>query len=255
MGWNHPGFGGSTGVPLPEHECAAVDVVTQFAIHRLGFAEENIAVFAWSIGGYSATWLGMNYHNLKALVLDATFDDVLPLASRVLPSSWSPLVEQTVRVYANLHVSEQLKDYHGPVLFYRRTRDEVLSTDDSNPAAQKRSNRANDLLKQFLNYRFPKIINEENYHVVDVWLEQTPEERLRENKFNEEVCSESLRKYFTQGVAFPSNFGDDLDQNTKNSFALFLTSRYMIDFESTHCVPLPSDVFKVPLHPWDLLID
>lgn len=262
MGWNHPGFGGSTGVPLPEQECAAVDVVMQFAVNRLGFAEEDISVFAWSIGGYPATWLGMNYRNIRALILDATFDDVLPLAERVLPKSWSFLVEQTVRKYANLHVSEQLKFYDGPVLFYRRTRDEILSTDDSSPAAQKRSNRANDLLKLFLVYRYPKIFDAESLLLVDEWLEKTVEDRLKDISYDEEYCSQILEKYFTKtmengGVMFPANVGDGdhFDRNKKNNLALFLTSRYLIDFDSTHCVPLPKDIFKIPSHPWDLLID
>jgi len=258
LGWNHPGFGGSTGVPLPEQECGAVDVVMQFAINRLGFAEEDVAIFAWSIGGYSAAWLGMNYRNLRALILDATFDDVLPLADRVLPKSWSPLVEQTIRTYANLNVVDQLKNYDGPVLFYRRTRDEILSTDDSNPEAQKRSNRANFLLKLFLTYRYPNVFDVESLSLVDEWLQKTTEDRLKNINYDEEFCSDILEKYFsntTDGVHFPSDIGDDFDRNRKNNLALFLTSRHLIDFDSTHCVPLPKELFKIPFHPWDLLID
>jgi pimeloyl-ACP methyl ester carboxylesterase len=40
----------------------------QFAIHRLGFRPEEILVMGWSIGGYSATWLAMNYPDIKGLV-------------------------------------------------------------------------------------------------------------------------------------------------------------------------------------------
>lgn len=56
------------GVPLPPQEKNAMDVVMQFAIHRLGFAPENIVVFAWSIGAYCATWGAMNYPDIKGLV-------------------------------------------------------------------------------------------------------------------------------------------------------------------------------------------
>ncbi len=49
------------GVPFPDQEENAIDVVMQYAIYKLGFQPENIALFAWSIGGYPATWAAMNY--------------------------------------------------------------------------------------------------------------------------------------------------------------------------------------------------
>ena len=44
LGWNHPGFGGSSGAPFPDQERNAVDAVMQFAIHRLGFLPQDIIV-------------------------------------------------------------------------------------------------------------------------------------------------------------------------------------------------------------------
>ncbi|KAI5620493.1 protein ABHD16A isoform X1 [Silurus asotus] len=52
LGWNHPGFAGSTGVPFPQNEANAMDVVIQFAVHKLGFQLSDIIVYAWSIGGF-----------------------------------------------------------------------------------------------------------------------------------------------------------------------------------------------------------
>ena len=37
IGWNHPGFGGSTGTPYSQNEANAADAVMQFAINELGF--------------------------------------------------------------------------------------------------------------------------------------------------------------------------------------------------------------------------
>ena len=37
IGWNHPGFGGSTGSPYPQNEANAANAVMQFAINELGF--------------------------------------------------------------------------------------------------------------------------------------------------------------------------------------------------------------------------
>lgn len=32
-----------------------MDVVVQFAIHRLGFQPQDIVIYAWSIGGFTGT--------------------------------------------------------------------------------------------------------------------------------------------------------------------------------------------------------
>src|SRR5262245_23116697 len=117
--WNHPGFGSSTGSPWPSEEAAAIDVVVQFACNHLGWNEGDVVMYGWSIGGFTATWVGMNYRNIRALVLDATFDDIVPLALHTMPRSWGPLVERTVRAYLNLHIERQLAQYDGPVVLVR----------------------------------------------------------------------------------------------------------------------------------------
>ena len=103
LGWNHPGFGGSTGKdiiyllpvwafwtessqdilktnypfkinvtllgsPFPEQETNAVDAVLQFAILRLGFTPDKIIIHGWSIGGFPSSWAAMNYPDIKAVV-------------------------------------------------------------------------------------------------------------------------------------------------------------------------------------------
>lgn len=40
----------------------------RYAIAKLGFKEEDIVLFAWSIGGYTASYAAMMYPNIKALV-------------------------------------------------------------------------------------------------------------------------------------------------------------------------------------------
>ncbi len=114
------------GVPFPQNEANAMDVVIQFAVHKLGFQLSDIIVYAWSIGGFTgkqshtskpanhwsentdpqqkqiinlfsflmccsilASWAVMSYPEIRALVLDASFDDLLPLALKVMPDSWS----------------------------------------------------------------------------------------------------------------------------------------------------------------------
>ena len=74
LGWNHPGFYGSSGTPYPEQETMAADAVMQFAIHKLGFKVEDIIVTGWSIGGFSSTWLAMNYPEISGLVRSQSDD-------------------------------------------------------------------------------------------------------------------------------------------------------------------------------------
>ena len=40
----------------------------QFAISRLGFTPNQIILHGWSIGGFSASWIAMNYPDIKAVV-------------------------------------------------------------------------------------------------------------------------------------------------------------------------------------------
>ena len=89
LGWNHPGFYGSSGRPYPHQERCAVDAVMQFAVTKLGFTVDNIVVMGWSIGGYTATWLAVNYPDIKGLVGGIVY--VLPVHS--MSPSFNPKIE------------------------------------------------------------------------------------------------------------------------------------------------------------------
>lgn len=60
-------------MPFPDAEQKAVDVVMQYAINKLDFSPENIVLFAWSIGGYSASWAAMSYPEVKYVVSSYTW--------------------------------------------------------------------------------------------------------------------------------------------------------------------------------------
>uniref|UniRef100_A0A5S6QKG4 AB hydrolase-1 domain-containing protein n=1 Tax=Trichuris muris TaxID=70415 RepID=A0A5S6QKG4_TRIMR len=177
LAWNHPGFGHSSGMPWPEEEQAAIDVVMQFALSR-GFTEENIVILAWSIGAYPATWAAMHYPNIRGLFLDATFDDLLPLALTLFPAGFSGIVKRTVRNYMNLNIGDLLNCYGGPVTIVRRNRDEILSTNRDSVASQLASIRTNDLVISFLKHRYPLIFTEAFVDLLRSWLSMTPVDRL-----------------------------------------------------------------------------
>lgn len=68
LGWNHPGFAGSSGAPHPEQDKNAIDAVVRFAIDQLGFAVEDIILYGWSIGGYSTLYAASIYPEVKGVV-------------------------------------------------------------------------------------------------------------------------------------------------------------------------------------------
>lgn len=61
-------------------------------------------------------------------ILDATFDDILPLALHHMPKWTESIVRLSIREYVNLNNFEQLSKYPGPVLLIRRSQDEVICT-------------------------------------------------------------------------------------------------------------------------------
>ncbi|XP_074649625.1 phosphatidylserine lipase ABHD16A-like [Tubulanus polymorphus] len=249
LGWNHPGFGGSSGVPFPDQEQNAIDVVVQYAIHKLGFEVADIVIFAWSIGGYTASWAGMNYPGLKYIILDATFDDLLPLAVARMPQSWGSLVARTIRTYMNLNVAEQLIRYPGPVSLVRRSRDEMITT-VADEVPDPATNRGNDLLTKLLRHRYPCLLCDDTAPALAQWLTGGAHARaqlLAEYPVDDDVCASTFASYVDEnGRAFPTRVGEDFDVDTKTKFVLFLASKYMQDFESTHCTPLPVRFFREP---------
>lgn len=129
LGFNHPGFAGSSGEPFPSQDQNAVDAIIQFAIRELNFPINRIMLFGWSIGGYSSLYLSSKYPEIRGVVLDATFDDILYLALPRMPESISSIVRIAIRDYCNLNNNELITQYNGPVLMIRRTEDEVICTE------------------------------------------------------------------------------------------------------------------------------
>lgn len=73
------------GAPYPEQEENAIDCVMRFAINKLGFTENKIIVYGWSIGGYTATWAAMNYPGISNLVSDSKpLDKILDFSQSYL---------------------------------------------------------------------------------------------------------------------------------------------------------------------------
>jgi len=250
LGWNHPGFGGSSGIPFPDQEKAAMDVVLQFAIYKLGFPLENIVLYAWSIGGYTASWAAMNYPDIRALILDATFDDLLPLAIAKMPASWKPLVISTVKRYMNLNIVENVIRFNGPIVLFRRTRDEVITTDDSGTLL---TNRGNVLLMKLLQHRFPHLITEKSKEVLLQWLIAENRKRMlimAEHQIEDDFCQSVIISCMQDSkLTYPCTIGEDMNESSRMQLVLFLADKYMRDFDASHCIPLPANMFTMPWEP------
>jgi len=238
LGWNHPGFYGSTGKPTPSQEANAADAVMQFALQKLGFLPEQILVYGWSIGGYTATWLGMNYPEIQGLILDATFDSLTPLAVPRMPAFLSPVVERAVANHINLDVLGQLVRYPGPVRIIRRSRDEVITTQEG----ELWSNRGNFLLKGFLASRHPSLMTPESEANLDGLL------------YRHGALTSTLQVLEEVALPLISKLHQDqepeaLSEEEKSILLTYLAAQTVTEFDNTHCNPLPSSKF---IPPWDL---
>jgi len=245
LGWNHPGFYGSTGTPYPEQETMAADAVMQFAVSELGFKVENIVVFGWSIGGFTSTWLAMNYPEIKGLVLDATFDDLLPLAVPRMPASMSGLVTRAVRNHMNLNIGEQLSKYAGPVRLFRRSNDEMICTSDG----ELWSNRGNNLLISLLKSRYPSLSSDLAVDTVTTLI-YTPGglDRFKDNEM-EEQFAQFVRENGSEAF---SSLGENLSEEDQGRMLCVLAAKFMTDLNTTHCTPLQPHKFILP---WDASVE
>ncbi|TKR77131.1 hypothetical protein L596_018155 [Steinernema carpocapsae] len=234
LGWNHPGFGQSSGLPYPDQEMNAMDAVMQFATKKLGFKESDIILYGWSIGGYASTWAAANY-DVGSVVLDATFDDVVPLAISKMPSPISFVVHYALRTHLNLQISKQLAMYKGPVRLIRRTHDEIMITNESGTdVEQLASNRANQLLLDLIDARHPGLLRNENDRgLVRMWLSLNAISRISQSSEN----IGELKRY-----AIYSGLND----KQRSSLIRYFCDKYLVDYDAGHNVPLPAEYFNPP---------
>ncbi|XP_043198973.1 phosphatidylserine lipase ABHD16A-like [Amphibalanus amphitrite] len=249
LGWNHPGFAGSSGVPLPESEQSAIAAVMEFAESQLGFRQQDTILYAWSIGGYTASWAAMTHPGVGGVVLDATFDDVLPLAVARMPPSWNSLVQLTCRRHLDLNNSRLLRHYPGPVLLIRRSQDEVITVTEGEVG----TNRANDLLLQLMEHRFPSLLDTSSRRLLERWARGDAviqAEVLSEAGVDDELCQSLLASYVSEhSASYPLGIGADMDSGTLSQLVIYLASRLMIEMEGTHCSPMSGSFFRLP---WNL---
>lgn len=248
LGWNHPGFGESTGQPFPHQEVNAVDVTMQYAIHGLKFQVENIYILAWSIGGFTAIKAANMYPDIKGLILDATFHDILPFAQRMMPSFINSLTTYTIRNHLNLWNSVSLSQYRGDVLLIRRTKDEVMNVGG---VQNVESNMGNLLIEDLLWSRHPALFSDplkrvsvrgkgEEFEYIWDWMSQIDEDG-RNRVVNSYVTSESENLRYLEQVSHCSTGKHcSLSADEKKKLITYLLEKYVVNINQDHCSPLPS---------------
>lgn len=222
-------------------EINAIDAVMHYALKKLRFPLNQIVIFAWSIGGYSACWTAVHYQNIRGLILDATFDDILPLAQRQMPVSLSNFVEKTIRFYLDLNNIQLLKHYQGPFYLIRRTRDEVMNLIPD----QVSSNRANDLLLSILLHRYPSIFH--NDEILSFSREYLSLNRSAKSLFYDRFSSDrdqwqyqiNLYRLRRTSPSYPCHFGKSIISGFPFSFS-FLQVKISLSNNDNHLLFISS---------------
>lgn len=246
LGWNHPGFQHSTGLPFPALDQEAVVAVVQYAVEELNYALGSIILYGWSIGGYSASYAAASFPKIKGLILDASFDDIIPLAACRMPELVKFSSVEVLNNYFNLKPYVYLDQYRGPVTLIRRTKDDVITTDLNNRAG---TNRGNDLLMSMLRTRYPFLFGiKECYDDVIRWLHVSDGERVNlESRVNRARMVALINEYSeTESLAVPCLIGVALSPQDQKSLAMFLAMQYMKHFQSTHNTPVLLNLLDPP---------
>ncbi|KAI6651641.1 E3 ubiquitin-protein ligase HUWE1-like [Oopsacas minuta] len=246
LGWNHPGFQHSTGMPYPAMDQEAVVSVIQYAIEELHYPIESIMLYGWSIGGYSAAYAAACFPKLKGIILDASFDDIVPLAECKMPDLLKFSTVEVLNNYFNLKPHVYLSQYPGPVTLIRRTKDDIITTDVNNRAV---TNRGNDLLMCLLKTRYPFLFNQkECYDEVLRWLHVSDGERINlESRVNRSRMVSLINEFSeTDSLAVPCNIGGALSPQDQRTLAMFLAMQYMKHFTSTHNTPVLINLLDPP---------
>ena len=230
----------------------------QYALH-MGFKQEQIVIFGWSIGGYPATWAAVNYPNIRALILDASFDDILPLAYANMPAFAESVVEIAIRKYYNLNIAAQvcniyyfclwfqafsslcrlqLEHFRGPVRIIRRYNDEIVTLyRGADEERRRRENRGNHLLAKFIKGRYSAVCRtDDDYNAVLNYLDVSG--TLEEAQ----LVADAVRA-LSSGLP-PLERLDDAQ--TRVHIIHLLCSTHFTDVFSSHVVPLKSAEFIVP---------
>eukprot|EP00731_Ephydatia_muelleri_P024381 Em0016g652a len=228
IGWNHPGFGESTGLPFPSQEASAIDVVVRYAATKLGFALDDIIMYGWSIGGFTCSCAAASYPDIGAVIIDASFEELSPLVERAVHPLLAPFSRGMVAEFFDLNIAEQLCRYPGPIKIIRRGQDEMMS-------------------------QYPLLTADEALvRALHIWLSAKSEAEIKSVivslGINLSHCAGLLKSYLTQhGPNYPWTIGEGMSLKQKQELLVYLAGQYLVTVdESGHNELLPQEYFTIP---------
>ncbi|OXA47189.1 Abhydrolase domain-containing protein 16A [Folsomia candida] len=232
LSYNRPGFVESTGLPYQINEVDAAEGVYDFARQSFKFNANKILIYGWSIGGYAAAHLASHYQNVKGLMLDGTFDELLEVALQVAPWYMSKLVRVTIGHHFNLNVVAELLGYDGPLRIFRRTNDQIMAL----PGITVSENRANVLLTVHLRQKYPLLFdNQISTEAFRAWLNQ------RHVKTGGQLIT-----ILNKPIIIPIKYNNMTDLE-KSTLLIKIAEKTLVDFDADHNDYLPNQFF---LRPW-----
>ena len=244
LGWNHCGYGYSSGSPTGRQEKEAILTIVSYAVQVLGYPLERIILHGNSIGGFTACYAAAAFPNIHGLLLEATFDDINSLVPALVPCCLPHgLIKHALRYCYDLNIISYLKMYKGPVTLIRKTDDTLMRSEIDEVS----TNRANFLLLELIKNRYGEVFtSEESLESVRIWLGVEEDVRCEiEKELDKEKCSSHLEN-------FDSSLLEGLTDSFKQEIAVFLASQFMKNQRGPHSAVLNLDYIQPPAHvPWN----
>ena len=240
IGWNHCGYGYSTGSPTGRQEKEAILTLVSYAVEVLGYPISNILLHGNSIGGFTACFAAAAFPDIHGLILEATFDDIRNLIPALVPRFLPrKLITRILRYCYDLDNISYLLQYRGPLTLIRKTEDILMRSEPENLG----SNRMNFVLLDVMKLRYGHLfINEDCFERVQLWLSADLGEICEiEKNFNRNPC-----------VTYLENYNSLSQQETslcfKKDLALFIATQLLKNQNSPHSSYLSSQFFEPPTH-------
>lgn len=113
------------------------------------------------------------------------------------------------------------------------------------------TNRGNDLLLNLLKYRFPNIFGPKEVEHVKSKLRHPLESSHLEDREEDKSVLMKIAAYISENNQsnYPLLIGDNYSDEQRLEMVDYLLRKHFEDYHSSHCTPLPSELFKLP---WEL---
>ena len=244
IGWNHCGYGYSSGSPTGRQEKEAIFTVVSYAVEVLGYPLERIMLHGNSIGAFTACYAAAAFPKIHSLLLESTFDDAIKMVSYLIPWCFPHrLVQRVLRYCYDLNNTEYLCQYEGPVSIVRKY-DDILMRGVIEEVG---SNRANFLLLEVIRHRYGDVFkSEDDLEGVKEWLCVEEAERyMIEGEMDRNKCIELLESPDVAKL-------EGLSDLCKQELAVFVATQLMKHQSGKHSAPLGLRYTNPPKRvPWN----